>query len=103
MTARAAPDVRAILELDRVIHEPARLAIVAVLATAEADFRYLESVLGLSKGTLSTHMAKLADAGYVEVTKQFLAQRPNTSYRLTDRGRAAFDAYRAALARDVVP
>lgn len=91
---------RAILNLDRLVHEPARLAILTVLAEAEeVEFRFLESVTGLTKGNISSHMAKLEAAGYVTVTKRFKGRVPSTSYSITDAGRAALRAYRAALAK----
>jgi DNA-binding transcriptional ArsR family regulator len=92
-------DVRALLELDRVIHEPARLVILTILDSAdEVEFKFLESVTGMTKGNLSSHVTKLEEAGYLTVTKAFRGKRPLTSYRLTDPGRAALHAYRRALA-----
>lgn len=82
-------------ELDRVIHEPARLLVVTVLASVmEADFLYLVQVTGLSKGNLSTHLTKLEEAGYVEIEKAFRGKIPLTLARLTSRGLKAFRAYR---------
>ena len=75
-------------------------AILTVLAEAEeVEFRFLESVTGLTKGNISSHMAKLEAAGYVTVTKRFKGRVPSTSYSITDAGRAALRAYRAALAQ----
>lgn len=93
------PDpVQALLGLDRVVHEPVRLALLSLLAGAqEAEFKFLESALGLSKGNLSSHAAKLEDAGYIEVHKAFRAKLPVTTYRITDAGRAALGGYWAAL------
>ncbi len=89
------PEVKVVLGVDRVIHEPARLAIVAVLAACEsADFRYLRNVTGLTQGNLSVHVGKLEQAGYVIVAKRFIDKKPNTLYRLTDAGREAFERYR---------
>ncbi len=89
------PEVKVMLGVDRVIHEPARLAIVAVLAACEAaDFRYLRNVTGLTQGNLSVHVGKLEQAGYVAVEKRFIAKKPNTLYHLTDAGREAFERYR---------
>ncbi|NPA26497.1 MAG: transcriptional regulator [Chloroflexi bacterium] len=84
--------------VDPLIHAPARLAIMATLAAVEeADFRYLQRATGLTKGNLSAHLAKLADAGYVHITKTFRGKYPWTLYRLTPQGRAAFEAYRRAM------
>lgn len=85
-------------QVDRVVHEPARMAILSVLdGVADADFLFLESLLGLSRGNLSSHLAKLEAAGYVEVTKSFRGRRPHTTVRITDTGRRAREAHWAAL------
>lgn len=74
-------------ELDRTIHEPARLAILTVLsACASADFVYLQRATGLTKGNLSSHLTKLEAAGLVEIEKRFVERRPNTLVRLTEAG-----------------
>lgn len=84
--------------VDPLIHVPARLAIMATLAAVEeADFRYLLRATGLTKGNLSAHLSKLGDAGYVHITKTFRGKYPWTLYRLTPKGRAAFEAYRQAM------
>src|SRR5512136_3175577 len=85
-------------ELDRLIHEPARLAIMALLYVIDsADFTFLMNQTGLSWGNLSTHMSKLDEAGYIEVEKSFKGKRPNTNLRLTPAGRNAFNEYRQKL------
>ncbi len=90
--------LRAIAELDRVIHEPARMMILAVLAVVEeCDFLFLMRETELSKGNLSSHLAKLEEAGYVEIQKTYRGKVPQTLLRLTRPGRAAFDAYRQRL------
>lgn len=71
----------------------------ALAEAEEVEFRFLESVTGLTKGNISSHMAKLEAAGYVTVTKRFKGRVPSTSYSITDAGRAALRAYRAALAQ----
>jgi DNA-binding transcriptional ArsR family regulator len=87
-------------ELDRVIHEPVRLRILSVLASLElADFTFLVSTLGLSKGNLSSHIDKLERAGYVEVQKRFNGKTPHTDYRITAAGRKALADYWTALDR----
>lgn len=86
-------------ELDRMIHEPARLLIVALLhGVREADFLYLLRESDLTKGNLSSHLAKLEQAGYVEVEKTYRGKVPLTVLRLTETGRAAFEKYRASMA-----
>ncbi len=85
-------------ELDRVIHEPARLLIVALLhGVKEADFLYLQRESKLTKGNLSSHLAKLEQAGYVEIEKTYRGKVPLTVVRLNKAGRAAFEQYRASL------
>ncbi len=85
-------------EIDRLVHEPARLAIMALLYVIEsADFTFMMNQTGLSWGNLSTHMTKLEEAGYIEVEKTFKGRRPNTNLRLTPAGRSAFQEYRQKL------
>ena len=82
-------------EIDRFIHEPARLLIMANLYVLEAaDFLYLMNQTGLTFGNLSSHMTRLEEAGYIEVEKSFVDKRPNTRLSLTDAGRKAFEEYR---------
>ena len=93
-------DAQALLEVDRVIHEPARLAIMAVLAACEsADFVYLRNATSFTQGNLSAHLLKLEEAGYITIEKRFQDKKPNTLCHLTDRGSAAFKQYRAQVAR----
>lgn len=90
--------IRAINGLDRVIHEPGRLMIVAILSAAkECDFLYLLHETQFTKGNLSSHLAKLEEAGYVEIEKRFRGKQPQTVLRLTRTGRTAFENYRKAL------
>jgi DNA-binding MarR family transcriptional regulator len=85
-------------EIDRLIHEPARLSIMVHLAVVEsADFVFLQRHTGLTHGNLSSHMSKLENAGYVEVIKEFVDRKPRTMLRLTEVGREAFEHYRSAL------
>jgi DNA-binding MarR family transcriptional regulator len=82
-------------KFDPLIHQSSRLSILAVLAGAEsADFTYLVEATGLTKGTLSKHLSKLRDAGYIEIEKSFKDNFPNTSASLTPTGRKAFEEYR---------
>jgi DNA-binding MarR family transcriptional regulator len=88
-------DLQPIAEIDRLVHEPARLMILSVLYVVEsADFLYLLRQTGLTKGNLSSHISRLEDAGYIEVDKEFVDKVPRTLLRLTDEGREAFQAYR---------
>lgn len=85
-------------QVDPMIHEPARLIVVALLAGAkEADFLFLQRESGLTKGNLSSHLAKLEAAEYVEIEKTFRGRIPMTIARLTAKGRKAFEAYRKAM------
>lgn len=85
-------------DLDRVIHEPARLLVVALLAgVREADFLWVLRESALTKGNLSTHLAKLEEAGYVEVEKTYRGKIPLTVLRLTRQGKTAFERYKKTL------
>ena len=91
-------ELRALAEVDRTVHEPARLMIVSLLYLAqEADFLWLLRQTELTKGNLSTHLGKLEAAGYVDVDKRFRGKIPQTMYRLTEAGRAALETYRKAM------
>jgi DNA-binding MarR family transcriptional regulator len=96
-------NVDALLDLDRVVHEPARLAMLTVLANAdEVSFAFMEKVTGLSKGNLSSHSTKLEAAGYIEVVKGFEGRKPYTHFRITEQGRAALAGYWASV-REALP
>lgn len=89
-----------VLTLDRLIHEPARLAILTVLSSVDwAEFSFLEEVCALSKGNLSSHLSKLEVAGLLEIEKSFRGKRPLTRVRLTDNGQQALQQYRSQLAK----
>ncbi len=85
-------------DLDRVIHEPARLLLVALLSSVDsADFLFLLKESRLTKGNLSVHLTRLEEAGYLTVKKSFRGKIPHTEFRLTPKGRSAFDQYRKQL------
>lgn len=91
-------ELRSLIDLDRVIHEPARLMITAVLSTVEsADFLYLLHATELTKGNLSSHLMRLEKANYVTIEKEFEGKTPRTICRLTDTGRTAFETYRKQM------
>ena len=95
-------DLRSIAGVDRLIHEPSRTVILAILATVEsADFLYLQRETGLTKGNLSVHLSKLQEAGYVNIEKTYRGKIPLTLCRMTEAGRTAFDAYRKQLTQFV--
>jgi DNA-binding MarR family transcriptional regulator len=80
--------------LDRVIHEPARLAILTALSACRScNFVYMQSLTALSKGNLSNHLMKLEDAGLIVAEKGFRGRVSNTTLRLTPRGRAAIERH----------
>jgi len=83
-----------IANLDRLVHEPARMSILTALsACQEADFTFLMRLTGLTAGNLSGHLVKLKDAKLVHVEKQFLNNRPNTLARITPKGLAAIESH----------
>jgi DNA-binding MarR family transcriptional regulator len=91
-------DLRSLADVDRLIHEPSRSIILAILSAVEsADFLYLQRETGLTKGNLSVHLSKLEEAGYISIEKTYRGKVPLTLCRVTDDGRKAFDAYRNQL------
>jgi DNA-binding transcriptional ArsR family regulator len=91
-------DLRRVTELDRLIHEPARLLIVTILSTvASADFLFLQRETGLTKGNLSAHLSKLEEAGYVKIEKTFKGKLPLTVCKLSAAGKKALVQYRQQL------
>ncbi len=91
-------ELQQIAGIDRMIHEPARLMIMAYLYVVEsADFLFLMRQTGLTPGNLSSHTSKLEAAGYIEVVKEFVDKKPHTMLRLTEAGRDAFQEYRESM------
>ena len=89
--------------LDPVIHAQVRLAVLSILASAaEADFNFLKSATGTTDGNLSTHLARLEEAGYIRIKKTFRRKKPLTTCSLTERGRTALSRYIKAL-EDYLP
>lgn len=85
-------------DIDKMIHEPARLLIVAHLYVVEsADFLFLMRQTGMTFGNLSSHMSRLEAAGYIDVEKEFVGKKPNTKLSLTRSGREAFEGYRRSM------
>lgn len=88
------------VEIDRIVHEPARYLIMAHLYVVEcADFVFLLHQTGLTKGNLSSHLQKLEQAQYVSVEKKFVDRMPRTLLRLTPAGRQALEQYREQMQR----
>lgn len=91
---------RQLSDVDRVIHEPARLMIVSLLyALKEADFVFLQGESQLTRGNLSSHLVRLEEAGYVRIEKTFRGKVPLTLCSLTRSGRTAFETYRQTFKR----
>ena len=96
MTEASAPTEpgRPDFEVDRLVHEPARLGILTVLSSVRsAEFLFLQSSLGLSKGNLSSHLSRLEAGGLVEITKGFVGKKTQTRAALTPAGTAAVTRY----------
>ena len=91
-------DLQSLTDIDRIIHEPARLLIMAYLYVVEsADFLFMERQTELTRGNLSSHLSKLEAAGYVDIEKTFVKKTPRTLLKLTDEGRTAFRRYRQSM------
>ena len=83
-----------LVTVDRLVHEPARLAILTALsACGKADFRFLQSITGLPQGNLSGHLARLEEGGLLTIEKGFKGKYPQTRLRITPAGRAAFQQH----------
>ncbi len=95
----AVKPLAALSSVDRMIHEPARLMVLSILAgAASVEFRFVLELTGLTKGNLSSHMAKLEGAGLVTVDKSFRGKVPVTTLSMTDAGRTSLRTYRERLA-----
>jgi DNA-binding MarR family transcriptional regulator len=82
-------------EIDRLIHEPARYMIMALLYVVEkAEYLFVLNQTGLTPGNLTTHAARLEKAGYLSIQKKFVHKKPKTFLSLSPRGRKAFETYR---------
>lgn len=93
-------EAQSLTDIDRLIHEPARLIIMAHLYVVEgADYLFLKNQTGLTWGNISSHISKLEAAGYVAVKKEFIKKKPHTMLSLTDKGRTAFREYREKMKR----
>lgn len=87
-------------KIDEIVHSRVRLGVMAYLMAAEvADFTTLKTKLEVTEGTLSVHLRKLEQAGYVAIEKSFRERRPLTQVRLTPAGKAAFRAYLEAIGK----
>jgi DNA-binding MarR family transcriptional regulator len=87
-------DFSSLSEIDRLVHEPARLVVMASLYVVEsADYTFLMRQAGLTWGNLSAHLSKLEEAGYIQIEKTYRGKRPYTLVRLSENGRAVFKHY----------
>lgn len=94
------PEIRDVLSSDKLVHEPARLAVLALLSSVEsADFTWLMHQTGLTQGNLSTHLTKLDQAGLVSIEKGFQGKRPKTTLRITGEGAARLTTQAETLRR----
>ena len=93
-----AGELHTLVDIDRLVHEPARLVILTILNVVEkADFLYLLRETGLTRGNLSSHLSKLEEAGYIQIEKTYKGKVPQTLVSMTEQGRTAFLAYRTKL------
>lgn len=98
MPEPASEELHPLTYIDKLVHEPARLMILATLhAVDAADFLFVERQTGLTRGNLSSHMSKLEQAGYIEVTKEFVDKIPRTLLRITEAGRRALLDYTQSM------
>lgn len=90
--------VRELVNIDQLIHSPTRLSVLAHLYVVEsADYIFLKNMTGATWGSLSTHLTKLEDGGYIVMEKSFRGKKPHTMICLSDKGREAFRAYKSKL------
>ena len=95
MASKGKKSDTSIMEIDKLIHEPARLMIMAHLYVVEsADFLFLMRQTNLTFGNLSSHLSKLEKADYVNIKKEFVGKKRHTMLELTKKGRDAFLTYR---------
>ena len=98
MTKKPDNSIPSIPIIDKLIHEPARLTIMAHLFVVESvDFLFLQRQTGLTWGNISSHVSKLEKAGYVSVEKEFIDKKPHTTLKLTAQGRVAFKEYKTKM------
>ena len=91
-------EIQKIKDINKIIHEPARLNIMANLSVIDsADFLFIMRRTGLTFGNLSAHMSKLEDVGYIEIIKEFIGKKPHTMLKITEEGKKAFENYRKKM------
>jgi DNA-binding MarR family transcriptional regulator len=96
--AQPDPDLQPLVDIDQVIHAPARLMVLTYLYVVEsADYVFLQNLTGLSWGNLATHLGKLEEARYVTIHKGYKGKKPHTSISMTEEGRKAFREYKEKM------
>lgn len=91
-------DLQSMFELDRLVHEPARLMILMLLMqVSEVDFVFLLNETGLTRGNLSSHLTKLEEADLIAVEKRFIGRKPQTVCWITEEGKRQLTAYAEQL------
>jgi DNA-binding MarR family transcriptional regulator len=91
-------ELHPLAEIDQFIHTPARLMVLAHLYVVESvDYVFLNKLTGLTWGNLSTHLTRLEEADYIQITKEFKGKKPHTTISLTEEGRRAFRKYKQSL------
>jgi DNA-binding MarR family transcriptional regulator len=92
------PELHPLADINQVIHAPARLMVLTYLYVVQsADYVFLMRLTGLTWGNLSTHLAKLEEAGYIVIEKEFKGKKPHSTVRLTAQGRLAFKEYKKSM------
>jgi DNA-binding MarR family transcriptional regulator len=92
------PEHHPLADINQIIHAPARLMVLTYLFVVEnADYVFLLRLTGLTWGSLSTHLTKLEEAGYIAIEKEFRGKKPHSTVRLTEQGRAAFREYKKSM------
>ena len=95
---KTSDDIQSLTSIDKIIHEPARLNILAHLYVIEsADFLFMMRQTELTFGNLSAHMSKLETAGYIKIIKEFVGKKPHTMLKITGKGKQAFDDYKKQM------
>ena len=97
---KAGEELHELGQIDRMVHEPARLMILMALYSVDhADFTFLVNITELTDGNLSSHLTKLEQAGYIEIEKGYAGRKPRTTIRLKPKGREAIESYRSTMER----
>lgn len=92
-----------IISLDKIIHEPGRIAILTLLSVVDkADFLYLKNNTGFTQGNLSSHLRKLENSGYVEIEKTFKGKRPLTLIQISKTGKENFEMYLKTIKQFII-